>query len=127
MDLTPTNPVGRQQIEAYGEGGFRISGVRWRGSVLVFRDETIAWPVNAFADIETVHLTPIIEAVGADSSIEILLLGCGQQMAIVDPRLRARLRDSGIGIEPMDTGAACRTFNVLVNEDRKVAAALIAI
>ena len=70
---------------------------------------------------------PVIEPADPGLKIEILLLGCGGQMELVDPALRAQLRNSGISIEPMDTGAACRTYNVLANENRKVAATLIAI
>ena len=124
MDLTPTIPIDRQYIEAYGEGGFRVSGERWHGSVLVFREATIAWPVTAFTNLTFKDLQPLVDA---DKGIEVLLMGCGPQIEFVDPELRARLRDSGIVIEPMNTGAACRTFNVLIGEDRKVAAALIAI
>ena len=54
MDLTPTISVGRQHVEAYGDGGFRVSGKRWQGSVLVFSEKTIAWPAKTFAEIEIV-------------------------------------------------------------------------
>ena len=127
MGLTPTISVGRQHVEAYGDGGFRVSGKRWQGSVLVFREQNIAWPVKTFAEIEIVHLMPVIEPADPGLKIEILLLGCGRQMELVGPDLRAHLRNSGISIEPMDTGDACRTYNVLANENRKVAVALIAI
>jgi uncharacterized protein len=66
-----------------------------------------------------------LHAVAQD--IEILLLGCGERMGLVPQSLRAPLRADGIVIEPMDTGAAARTFNLLLSEDRKVAAALIAL
>jgi uncharacterized protein len=111
MGLTPTISVGRQHVEAYGDGGFRVSGKRWQGSVLVFREQNIAWPVKTFAEIEIVHLMPVIEP--ADGARW--------------PRPARHLRNSGISIEPMDTGGACRTYNVLANENRKVAVALIAI
>jgi uncharacterized protein len=59
--------------------------------------------------------------------VEVLLLGTGTRHEFVPPSLRRRLRDAGIVIDTMDTGAACRTYNVLVAEDRRVAAALIAL
>jgi uncharacterized protein len=71
-------------------------------------------------------LAPIIAA-GAAGQIELLLLGCGPRMALIPSTLRAALRAKGIVLEPMDTGAACRTYNVLAAEGRKVAAALIAV
>jgi uncharacterized protein len=59
--------------------------------------------------------------------VEILLLGCGPRMELVTKAMRQPLRDAGIVVEPMDTGAAARTFNVLLSEERRVAAALIAV
>ena len=61
------------------------------------------------------------------SSFEILLLGCGPQIAFLDPLLRQAIRDRGVKVEVLDSGAACRTFNLLVTEGRAVAAALIAV
>ena len=62
-----------------------------------------------------------------DAGVDLLLLGCGAAMRPVAPALRAALRKAGIAVEPMDTGAACRTFNVLLAEGRRVAAALVAV
>jgi uncharacterized protein len=58
-------------------------------------------------------------------AIEILLIGCGARAKLIEPNLLVDLKNAGIAVEPMDTGAACRTFNVLIAEDRRVAAALI--
>ena len=58
---------------------------------------------------------------------ELVLLGCGVEMALPDPALRAALRERGILLETMASGAACRTYNVLMGEERQVAAALIAV
>jgi uncharacterized protein len=120
MDMTPTVPAGRQLIERYGPSGFRISGVIWRGPVLVFPDQTLPWTTAAGAlSLET--LRPVV----VHGGVEILLLGLGSRMSTVARDLRASLREQGIAIEPMDTGAACRTYNVLAAEDRRVAAALL--
>jgi len=118
MELTPQTPVGRQLIERYGASGFRVSGAVFGGPVLVFPDRTIAWenPAPTLAG-----LAPMVEAGG----IELILLGLGRRGAPVKPELRAALKARGIGIEAMDTGAACRTYNLLAAEDRQVAAALL--
>ena len=124
VDVTPQVPTGRQVIQGYGEGGFRIAGARHQGSVLVFPERTLAWPVT---DIQSVSLDSLRPVLAPDAGVRVLLLGCGARMAPVDPTLRAALREAGLGVEAMDTGAACRTFNVLLAEARGVAAALIAI
>jgi len=61
----------------------------------------------------------------ADPAIELLLVGCGSKTVFIPENLRAELKSSDIVVETMDTGAACRTFNVLISEDRRVAAALV--
>lgn len=123
-DITPLVPAGRQVIEGYGDGGFRIAGVTHHGSVLVFRETTLPWPV---ADNAAIAAETLSEVISATPPVDILLIGCGARAAPLDAALRVALREKGIGTEIMDTGAACRTFNVLVAEDRAVAAALIAV
>jgi uncharacterized protein len=118
MELTPDPPGGRQMIERYGADGFQVSGVHYRGPVLVFADRTEPWPNPAISEA---GLAPVI----AHGDIELVLLGLGQRGAPVAPGLRAALKAHGIGVEAMDTGAACRTYNVLLAEDRRVAAALL--
>ncbi len=118
MELTPQTPAGRQLIERYGAGGFRVSGVIFAGPVLVFPERTILWD-NAAPTIE--GLAPVI----AEGGIELVILGLGRRGAPAAMALRAALKTRGIGIEAMDTGAACRTYNVLLAEDRRVAAALL--
>jgi uncharacterized protein len=117
-DVTPLVPAGRKLITAYGDGGFRISGERYAGSVLVFPEQVLAWDAELSAD----SLLPV-----AMAKAEILLIGCGRSMAFVEPELRAALRKAGVVIDAMDTGAAVRTYNVLLAEGRKVAAALTAV
>ena len=121
IDLTPLLPVGRQVIERYGTSGFRVSGATQRGPILVFPDRIMPWAAASPAMITWESLTPVIEHGG----VEILLLGLGRQAGTMAGSLRSALRRVGIALEPMDTGAACRTFNVLVAEDRHVVAALI--
>jgi uncharacterized protein len=124
MDITPAIPAGRQVIDGYGGGGFRISHQRREGSVLVFPTETLAWPVTAMADLSAETFHPVLERA---AEVEVLLLGCGASIAFLKHDLRALLKEQGIVADLMDTGAACRTYNVLLSEDRRVAAALIAV
>jgi len=123
MDVTPLVPEGRQTIQAYGEGGFRIAGKRWLGSVLVFPERTVTWSVTRFDEVDVEALQPVAQQGG----VQILLLGCGRQAQFPSKMLREALRAQGIVLEPMDTGAAARTYNVLLAEERAVAAALLAV
>lgn len=123
MDLN-RGPEGPQVINAYGDGGFRIGGVRHEGSVLVFPAQTLPWDVASFEDVTAASLGPVT---AHEPAIDILLLGCGPAIRFVPADLRQALRDRGVVIEAMDTGAAARTFNVLFAEERRVAAALIAV
>lgn len=124
MDITPVVAADRQLIHGYGDHGFTITGLRHEGSVLVFPDRTQAWPVTSMAELSLDTLAPILEA---EPRPAVLLLGCGKGMSVVPREIKAALRDAGIVVEPMDTGAACRTYNVLLTEGRDVAAALIAV
>ncbi len=114
--------MGRQIIERYGAGGFRVAGVDYRGSVLVFPDRTLAWPVTRVEGLTAADLRAVL-----DAPIELLLLGSGARMAPLPAGLRDAMLRAQVKVEPMDTGAACRTYNVLVAEARRVAAALIAV
>ena len=124
MDVTPLIPGGRQIIEGYGEGRFRVANQIYTGAVIVFLERTIAWPLTAAQDASLENLAPVIAA-ARDGSVDLLLFGQGRRMLLVPPALRQGLREAGVIVEPMDTGAACRTYNVLMAEGRRVAAALI--
>jgi uncharacterized protein len=124
MDVTPLIPTGRKVIDAYGGGGFRISGESFAGSILLFPDRVLPWPVVDFAQVTRDSLAAFV---GHAPAVELLLLGCGSRTGLFDPALRRELRAAGLIVEAMDTGAACRTYNVLLSEERRVAAALIAV
>ena len=121
MELTPLVPADRQVIERYGRSGFRVTGVVYRGAVIVFPDRTLPWEVAGAVAVTWESLMPVVEHCG----VQILLLGLGRTMGVIPGKLRSAFRAAGIVLEPMDTGAACRTYNVLVGEDRRVAAALL--
>lgn len=120
MDVTPLVAKDRQVIESYGASGFRVSGHPYDGAILVLPHSTQSLSVSAFAEISAATLAPVIAA-----GVQILLLGCGRQTLPVRSSLRQELRARGVVIDAMDTGAACRTYNVLLAEDRRVAAALL--
>jgi uncharacterized protein len=124
MEVTSVAPGGRQQIQAYREGGFTVSGIRYEGSLLVMPERTLAWSVGALSAITSDSLVPITRA---EPAIQLLVLGCGAKFSLAPAALRDELRGHGIVVEAMATPAACRTYNVLLAEDRRVAAALIAI
>lgn len=121
MEIRPVITPGRPYIERYGPGGFKISGTVFAGAVLILPDGARIWPITTMAEITPESLKPAAEHGG----IEILLLGCGRRMQMVPRLLRDALREVGIVVDAMDTGAACRTYNVLVAEERRVAAALL--
>jgi uncharacterized protein len=121
VDVTPIIGTDRQVIESYGQRSFRVSGKTYEGAILVFPDATRPWSPARLSEITLESLQPII----AHGGIEVLLLGCGRRLEPVRPELRKALRQAGIVVDPMDTGAACRTYSVLLAEDRRVAAALL--
>ena len=112
---------GRAPIEAYGNGGFRFAGMSHRGSLLCLPSGIHGWdnPV-----LDEAGLAPVFEEAEA---IEVLIVGSGAKLVPLPKPLRERLAAAGIVAEPMSTGAAVRTFNVLLAEERAVAAALIAV
>lgn len=124
MDVTPDLPQGKQIVQSYGDGRFTISGQSYQGSVLVFADRVVPWPVSRFEEVTPDSLQAVTDA---NADVGVLLLGCGQRMQLVTQALRDPVREAGVVIEPMDTGAAARTFNVMMMEERRVAAALLAV
>lgn len=111
-------------IQAYGEGRFRISGEAVTGSIVVWPDGWTAWPVTDAAPLTAEDLAPLRALAG---TVDILLIGCGTRFGPEPAGLRASVKAIGMALEWMDTGAACRTYNVLIGEGRRVAAALIAV
>ena len=115
---------GRAPIDAYGDAGFRFADMSHRGSLLCLPSGIHGWqPADPNALTEGDFGKLFDEA----DAIDILLVGMGPDLRPLPPALRAAFRAAGISADPMSTGAAVRTYNVLLAEDRQVAAALIAV
>jgi uncharacterized protein len=111
-------------IDAYGNGGFRFAEMSHRGSLLCLPDSIWAWPVESPGDINR----DTLERVLAEANrIDTLIIGTGTEFWLPPTRLREIFRAVHIGIDAMQTGPAIRTFNVMIGERRRVAAALIAV
>lgn len=113
-------------IDAYGNGGFRFANMSHKGSLLCLPSGIKAWQTSA---ISPGDFTPQdFAAVLAEAEhIDVLLFGTGTTHAMPAPDVRAACAVAGIGIEPMTTGSAARTYNIMLGERRKVAAALIVV
>jgi uncharacterized protein len=111
-------------IEAYGNGGFVFDSMSHRGSLLCLPDAIWAWPVTNPAEIDQFSLARIFAAANA---IDTLIIGTGTEVWLAPPALREALRRVKVVLEPMLTGPAVRTYNIMIGERRRVAAALIAV
>ncbi len=115
---------GLAPIEAYGNGGFRFAGMSHRGSILCLPSGIHAWEATTPADLTEAGLARLF---ASRDPIDILLVGTGRDLVPLAERLRWRLRDRRIQADPMPTGAAVRTYNILVGERRRVAGAFLAV
>lgn len=111
-------------IEAYGNGGFRFAGMSHRGSLLCLPDGIWPLPVTSFDGLTEERLAL---AFARNAELDMFLIGCGADMRLAPDALRARFRDLHVSLETMPTGAAVRTYNILLAERRRVGAALIAV
>ncbi|RMD88233.1 MAG: hypothetical protein D6807_06375 [Alphaproteobacteria bacterium] len=109
-------------VTAYGGGGFTIGGKRWETPILVRREGVEPLAISGIADLSPTDLVPLL---GKRGAIDLLLVGGGERLVQPSAALRKALREAGIGVEAMDSGAAARTFNVLLLEARRVAAVLV--
>jgi uncharacterized protein len=111
-------------VDAYGDGGFRFGGMSHRGSLLCFPDGIWAWPIMNVAELSAETLAP---AFARAAELDFFLIGGGRDPFVLPEKLRQRFRDVSLSVDAMPTGAAVRTWNVLLAERRRVGAALIAI
>ncbi|AJZ59336.1 Mth938-like domain-containing protein [Paraburkholderia fungorum] len=108
-------------VTGYGAGYVEINLVRHAGSILLLPEApVIAWPVAAFEQLSAEHFAMLVEA-----APEVVIFGSGERLRFPHPRLTSVLTAKRIGVETMDFKAACRTYNILMAEGRKVAAALL--
>ena len=124
IEIREAHFPGRAPIDAYGNGGFRFADMSHRGSLLCLPSGIHGWDL-----VEGDPLTvAAMAAVLADSAgIEVLLVGTGSKLRPIPAEVRAALKARGIASDPMSTGAAVRTYNIMLAESRAVAAALIAV
>ena len=115
---------GRAPVDAYGNGGFRFADMSHRGSILCLPSGIHGWEPEDPAKLRLEDFERVFQQ--ADK-IEILLVGTGNGLKPLPPPLRQAFRQAGISADPMSTGAAVRTYNVLLAEDRAVAAAFVAV
>lgn len=115
---------GRAPIEAYGNGGFRFAGMSHRGSILCLPSAILAWDAACPADLSVAAFAALAQE---PEPIDILLVGTGTDLVPLPPGLRTFFRERRIQADPMATGAAVRTYNVLLAENRRVAGAFLAV
>ena len=120
MKLHASRPSGVNAITAYGDGYVMVNGERRGSSVVVLADRVENWSAESFDALTAEHFQFLTAL-----EVEIVLLGTGPRQRFPHPRLTASLAQAGVGLEVMDVHAACRTYNILVAEGRKVAAALL--
>jgi len=115
---------GRHAIDTYGDGGFRFADMSHRGSIVALPSGIKAWAPESATGLTPADFEPVL---AEGETIELLLVGTGADIVFIGEPIRARLRTAGIRIDVMQTGAAVRTYNILLAENRRVAAALIAV
>jgi uncharacterized protein len=120
MDITPLVGVDQQIIQSYSNGRFKVSGRIYDSALVVFTDRCEEW-VGA----ENLTAESFAQVLARKDELDVVLFGCGAQFRLMEPALRKELRAAGIVVDIMDTGAACRTYNVLMAEGRRVAACLL--
>ena len=120
MKLQPDR-IDTLSVTGYGPGWIGISGEKvMRSVVITSHGEQFDWECSHFSELQSAHFERL-----ADLSVELVIFGSGAQLRFIQPAWLSQLMQRGIGMETMDTFAACRTFNILAGEGRKVAAALV--
>lgn len=124
IEIRDAHFPGRAPIEAYGNGGFRFADMSHRGSILCLPSGIHGWQPS---DPQRLTAADFGAILAEAEKIEILLVGTGMELRPLSAEIRSAFREKGVSADPMSTGSAVRTFNVLLAEDRAVAAALVAV
>ncbi|MBV2187357.1 MAG: Mth938-like domain-containing protein [Rhizobium sp.] len=122
--VRPAHFPGRAPIDSYGNGGFRFADMSHRGSLLLLPSGIYGWEMDASMPLSVESFRRVLDDA---AGIEVLLVGTGDRLRPLSAELKAALKAKGIASDPMSTGAAIRTFNIMLAEQRAVAAALIAV
>ncbi len=115
---------GRHVIDSYGAGGFRFADMSHRGSILALPSGVHAWSATTPADLT---LDAFVQVLAEAEEIDTLLVGTGKEIAFLDDAVRARLKEGRMAVDVMSTGAAARIYNIMASENRRAAAALLAV
>ena len=124
IEIREAHFPGRAPIDTYGNGGFRFADMSHRGSILCLPSGIYGWDMDMSKPLSVENFQKVLEEAG---EIEVLLIGTGHDMRPIPADLKSALKAAGISSDPMNTGAAVRTFNIMLMESRAVAAALIAV
>ncbi|MGE0339323.1 MAG: Mth938-like domain-containing protein [Xanthobacteraceae bacterium] len=126
MSVSQNDPhfPGRAPIEGYGQGGFRFAGMSHRGSLLIVPSGIYAWSIDSAVDLSESALARVFAEA---EEIDLLMIGSGRDPVALPGALRQRCKAAGISVDIQPTGGAASTYNVLLDEGRRVAAALIAV
>ncbi len=123
MDVTPLIPNGRKIIQSYGPQGFKVSGVSYDSAIIVTPIDCVTWAApKMIQDLRSSDFSYFDDMAG---TVDVILLGAGAKPAMLAGDLKIGLRAKGFSVDVMETGAACRTYNVLMAEGRRVAAMLM--
>ena len=120
MKLHASAPTALNTFTAYGEGYVMVNGQRHESNLIVLPEQLLTWNAESFDALKEEDFQLFLEL-----KLEILLLGTGPKQRFPHPRLTRALAAKRVGVEAMDLQAACRTYNILMAEERRVAAALL--
>lgn len=124
IQIRPAHFPGRAPIDAYGNGGFRFADMSHRGSLLCLPSGIHGWDVSEGDVLSIEHFDKVLEQ--ADQ-IGVLLFGSGASMRLLPSSVRLALKEAGVALDVMNTGAAVRTYNIMLSEERPVAGAFLAV
>ena len=122
MKIHLESGAGQNLIRAYAPGSITINNMAYTQSLIVTPAQVMDWPPASFNDLLAAHFEML-----AAMQPEVVILGTGAILQFPPPKLTRALVEAKIGLEVMDTGAACRTYNILMSDGRRVAAALLMI